>query len=253
MLIDTHCHLDFPAFDADRREVISRAKANSINKIINIGSSIENSKRSIELSGEYDFIWATIGVHPHEAGSFLEEDYKTLKSLAISKKIVAIGETGLDYYKNYSKPENQKKLFISMLDLAKELGLPVVIHTRQAQDDTLNILKKYSSLKAVIHCFSGDENFLNECLGRGFFVSFTCNITYKKADDLRRLVKIAPLERMFLETDAPFLPPQEFRGRRNEPIYLKFLVDKIAEIKNILPEEVSRITTINAEGFFKLS
>jgi TatD DNase family protein len=252
MLADTHCHLDFPDFDKDRDEVIKRAKNKGIDYIVNIGSSLEGSKRSQELSRQYDFIYATVGCHPHEADRFNKKIQAALEELARNDKVVAIGEIGLDYYKNYSKIENQKILFISLVKLAKDLGLPLVIHNRQAQEDTLKVLKEALPQNAVVHCFSGNECFLKECLDLGFFISFTCNITYKKAENLRKLVKITPLDRLFLETDAPFLPPEGFRGKRNEPFYVKFLAEEIARIKEISIEEVAQVTTDNAKRFFNL-
>ncbi len=252
MLVDTHCHLDFPEFDEDRDEVIRRAKSAGIGYIINIGSSLSGSKKALELSRQYDFIYATIGLHPHEADKFNDEARASIEGLVREDKVVAIGETGLDYYKNYSKAENQKALFRYLVKLAKDSGLPLVIHNRQAQDDTLKILNEVMPMKAVVHCFSGDENFLKKCLDSGFFISFTCNITYKKAKDLRALVKLTPLNRLMLETDAPFLPPEGLRGKRNEPAYVKFLAEEIARIKEVGFEEVDRITTDNARRFFNL-
>lgn len=251
-LIDTHCHLDFPEFDADLNEVIRRAKSEGIGYIINIGSSLQGSKKALELSRKHNFIYATIGLHPHEADKFDAEVKASIEKLAREDKVVAIGETGLDYYKNYSKIENQKALFKYLVKLARDSSLPLVIHNRKAQDDTLNILNGALPIKAVVHCFSGDENFLKKCLDLGFFISFTCNITYKKAKDLRTFVKLTPLDRLMLETDAPFLPPEGFRGKRNEPAYVKFLAEEIARIKEVSFEEVARITTDNARRFFNL-
>jgi TatD DNase family protein len=252
MFADTHCHLDFPEFNPDREEVIARAKSQHLDFIVNIGSSLSGSKMSLELSRQHDFIYASVGLHPHEADKYDKDIHAELVTLAGENKAVAIGEIGLDYYRNYSKAENQKKLFSSLLKVAKEHKLPVIIHSRLAQPDTLEILKNYLPLAAVIHCFSGDEVFLQECLDLGFFVSFTCNITYKKADNLRRLVSKVPLERLFLETDAPFLPPEGFRGRRNEPVYVKLLAQEIARIKGLDLEKVASITTENAKSFFKI-
>jgi TatD DNase family protein len=251
-LIDTHCHLDFPEFNQDRDEVIRRSKEQGIDYIINIGSSFQGSVKSLGLANQYDFIYATIGIHPHEADKFDKKEESALIEFLKQKKVVAVGEIGLDYYKNYSRPENQRVLFTSLLKLAKDFSLPLVIHSRNAHDDTLKALKEILPAKVVVHCFSGTEDFLKQCLELGFFVSFTCNITYKKADDLRRLVKITPLERLLLETDAPFLAPQGFRGKRNEPLYVKYLAKEIAGIKEVNLEEVARITTDNAKSFFKL-
>ncbi len=252
MLADTHCHLDFPEFNPDREEVIARARSGQIDFIINVGASITGSRMSLELSRQHDFIYASVGLHPHEADKYDQNTHSELIELAKHDKVVAIGEIGLDYYRNFSKVENQKKLFLSLLKLAKEMDLPVIIHSRLAQQDTLRILKEHLPLKAVVHCFSGDEIFLRECLNLGFFVSFTCNITYKKADNLRSLVDEVPLERLFLETDAPFLPPEGFRGQRNEPAYVKFLAQEIARIKKVDIQEVARITTGNAKVFFNI-
>ena len=252
MLIDTHCHLDFPEFDIDRPEAINRARDKGIDYIINIGSSLKASKRSVELSCQYDFIYATVGCHPHEADRFNKKIQIALEELAKKDKVVAIGEIGLDYYKNYSKVENQKSLFIAMIKMAKDLNLPVVIHNRQAPTDTLKVLKENKLRKVVVHCFSGDEDFLKQCLDLGFFISFTCNITYKNAQNLRRLVKVTPLDRLFLETDAPFLPPQDFRGKRNEPMYVIHLAKEIARNKGLSSEEVAEVTTANAKIFFNL-
>lgn len=252
MLIDTHCHLDFPEFDNDRDEVILRARDKGIEYIINIGSSLEGSRKSLELSQKYDFIYATVGIHPHEADKFEEKIGLEIEQLAKKDKVIAIGETGLDYYKNYSQRENQKSLFMWLVQLARNLRLPLVIHNRQAESDTLKILKEVMPPKAVVHCFSGDENFLKECVDLGFSISFTCNLTYKKAQDLRNLVKLVPLERLMLETDAPFLPPEGFRGKRNEPMYVRYLAEEISRIKEVSLDGVAKITTANAKKFFNL-
>lgn len=251
-LIDTHCHLDFPEFDKDRGEVIERAKNEGIEYIINIGTSLLSCEKALELSGEQEFIYVGIGLHPHEADKFNSEARSRIEELARKNKVVAIGETGLDYYRNYSKAENQKLLFRYLIKLAKDLNLSLVVHTRQAPEDTLNILKEMRPERVQIHCFSGDEDFLKECLDLGFFISFTCNITYKKAENLRRLVKLIPLERLLLETDAPFLSPEGFRGRRNEPSYLKYLAKEVACIKEAEIQIISQSTTENAKNFFNL-
>lgn len=252
-LVDTHCHLDFPDFEQDRNMVIQRAKTQGIEYIINIGSSLEGSYKSLDLAKNYDFIYATVGLHPHEADKFDERIKKELEILAKEEKVVAIGEIGLDYYRNYSAVDKQKKLFLSLLKLAKDLKLPVVIHNRQAENDTLEILKEFYPLNVVVHCFSGDENFLKDCLDLGFFISFTCNVTYKKADKLKSLVKLTPLERLMLETDAPFLPPEGLRGKRNEPAYVKYLAKEVSLLKELSLEEVAKMTTENAKKFFNLS
>ncbi|MFA5155816.1 MAG: TatD family hydrolase [Candidatus Omnitrophota bacterium] len=253
MLIDTHCHLDFPEFDSDRDEVLKRANLSGIGYVINVGSSIEGSRKSLELANKYGCVYAVAGIHPHEADNPGKEAIAEIRKIALSSnKVVAIGEIGLDYYRNFSKAENQQPLFVSLIELAKELNLPLVLHSRQAEADTLSILKKYLPLKAVVHCFSGGEEFLKDCLGLGFFVSFTCNITYKKAENLRAVAKLAALERIMLETDCPYLSPEGMRGKRNEPSSVKLLAEEMARIKGISPEQVAEATTANAVHFFKL-
>lgn len=252
MFIDTHCHLDFPEFDFDRKEVIQRAKECGVDYIINIGSSLEGSRRSLELALQYVNIFASVGYHPHEADKVDQSLLSQLEILSHKEKVVAIGETGLDYFKNYSPRESQISLFEFSLDLAKKRKLPVIVHSRQAQKDTLEILKKFQPLKCLLHCFSADEDFLKKCLDLGFLVSFTCNITYKKAENLRQLVKLTPLESLLLETDAPFLPPEGMRGKRNEPAQVVTLAERIAKLKGIDVSLISETTTHNAKIFFNL-
>ncbi|MFA5144593.1 MAG: TatD family hydrolase [Candidatus Omnitrophota bacterium] len=252
MLVDTHCHLDFPEYDQDRDEVISRAKEQGISYIIDVGSSLKGSERAVELSRKYASIYAAVGVHPHEADGFTPQIAGAIRDLAAKDKVVAIGEIGLDYFKQYSQIENQIPLFLNLLALSKESGLPLVIHTRDAQVDTLRILKEAMPVKAVIHCFSGDKAFLSECLDLGFLVSFACNVTYKKAEGLRDVIKAAPLNRLLLETDAPYLSPEGSRGKRNEPANVRQLAQVIAGIKEIGVDEVERVTTDTARQFFNI-
>jgi TatD DNase family protein len=252
MLIDTHCHLDFPEFDTDRTEVLERAQKAGVGYVINIGSSLEGSINSVNLSGNYPNIFAVVGCHPHDASGFSEADIETIRSLTNFDKVVAIGEIGLDYYRNLSPQEDQKKTFISLLRLAGELDLPVVIHCRQAQEDTLKIMDQEKTKRAIVHCFGGDPGFLKACIERGYLVSFTCNVTYKKAQDVREAVKSAPLEKICLETDAPYLSPEGHRGKRNEPFFVRMLAEEVARIKGIRVEEIEQATSQNAKTFFNL-
>ncbi|MFH1397619.1 MAG: TatD family hydrolase [Candidatus Omnitrophota bacterium] len=252
MFIDTHCHLDFPEYDIDRDEVIRRSLEKGVSHIINVGSSLDNSIKAVELVDKYDPIFACVGCHPHNADDFSLRMLEKLKSLSYNKKVVAIGEIGLDYFRNLSTPENQKKTFISLINLAKERNLPLVVHSRLAQEDTLAMLKKERISRAIIHCFSADTKFLNDCLDLGYYVSYTCNITYKKSDKLREVVKVTPLDRMCLETDGPYLSPEGFRGKRNEPINVRFVAEVIAKLKGISVEEAAEATTANAKRFFGL-
>jgi len=255
MLIDTHCHLDFKDFDSDRDIVIERSKANGIEAIINVGSSLEGTKRSIELADRYDFIYASIGIHPHEADNITEGDLGLFVKFLEARKVVAIGEIGLDYYKNFSSKDNQKKLFVNLLQCAKGKDLPLIIHSREANEDILAVLKDImgEEIKGVMHCFSGNVGFLEECLRLGFFISFTCNLTFKNAVKLREVAKLVPIQKLLLETDAPFLAPQNFRGKRNEPMYVKYLAEEIAKIKEMSFEEIAKITTDNAKRLFNFS
>jgi TatD DNase family protein len=252
MLIDTHCHLDFPAFEPDRDQVIRRALEAGINYFINVGATLESSSAACALADRYSQVYATVGVHPHDADTFDSKAENRLKSLASEKKVVAIGETGLDYYRNLSSPENQRQAFFRQMALAKDLNLPLVIHCRLAEAETLQILKSLLPLQAVVHCFSGDENFLKACLDCGFFISYTCNITYKKSSALREMVGLTPLDRLMLETDAPYLSPEGFRGKRNEPAQIKLLADEVSRIKGVSFAKIANQTTQNAKDFFKL-
>jgi TatD DNase family protein len=260
MLIDTHCHLDFKDFDPDRDPVLERASSAGVGLIINVGSSLEGSRKSVELSKRYNFIYAAVGVHPHDATTVditVLRELKNLASLCASgkKKVVAIGEIGLDYYRNLSPHDIQKRVFREFLALSRELNLPVILHDRDAHDDMLAILKEEfgnAQIKGVMHCFSGDIIFLKRCMDMGLHVSFTCNVTFPKADRLREAVRETPIERLLLETDAPFMAPQVYRGKRNEPAYLTFLLEELSRIKSLSRKDIERVTTHNANGLFGL-
>lgn len=253
MLIDTHCHLDFSQFDFDREEAIKRAIDSRVTFILNVGSSIEGSRRSIELAKKYEQIFASVGVHPHEVGIFSKDAIENLRIMLKEPKVLAIGEVGLDYFKSEVPKETQKKYFKDFIEMAKIKDLPLIIHNREANKDILEILKNSlgTNITGVMHCFSGDENFLKDCLDLGLYVSFTCNLTFKNAGRLREIAKRIPIERLLLETDAPFLAPQVFRGKRNEPSYIKYLAWELAGIKGISFEEVARITSENAVRLFR--
>jgi len=259
MLIDTHCHLDFKDFDADRDLVINRAAAAGVGIIINVASSLEGSRRAVELAERYNCIYASVGAHPHEAGKVDKETFSELKKLASPSagglKVVAVGEVGLDYYRDLSPRDTQKKVFREFILLARELGLPLILHNRDASEDMLSILKSEfakTPVRGVMHCFSQDTVFLKKCLDMGLYISFTCNITFKNAGNLREVVKYVPTERLLLETDAPFLAPQVYRGKRNEPAYLKLLVKELSRIHSVDIDTIARTTTHNANELFSL-
>lgn len=256
MLIDTHCHLDFKDFDSDRDAVLSRAAAAGVGIIIDVGSSLEGSKRAVKLAKKCDFVYASVGIHPHDVQKITDGTIDELKDLASGiKKIVAIGEVGLDYYRDLSPRDLQKEAFRKFIRLSRELGLPLILHDRDAHRDMLNILKEEfgaGKINGVMHCFSGDAVFLMECITLGLHISFTCNITFKNASGLREIAKEAPIEKVLLETDAPFLAPQAHRGKRNEPAYLVFLVEELSRIYGLSKEDIARITTHNANELFSL-
>lgn len=259
-MIDTHVHLDMEEFAGEVSSVLSRAKEAGVFKMINVGLDVMSSRRSIDLARMHPSIHAAVGIHPHSANDLDIETFGQLFTLASShKKVVAVGEIGLDYYylkrssqySNCPTREHQLLAFEQMLDLALELKLPVIIHCREAEADLLAVLKTYSdSITGVVHCFSSNIEFAEEILRMGFAISFTGNITFKNAGDLRNVVKRIPLGSLMVETDAPLMAPEPYRGKRNEPAFVVEVARKIAEIKQISYEEVERNTTKKAEKLF---
>ena len=255
MIIDTHCHLDFPDFDKDRREVIERARGAGVSFMVNVGSSVDGSLRSLELAREYPEIYATVGVHPHYARDVEGKVPGRLTALLKEDKVVAVGEVGLDYYRDLSPRDEQRMLFIDSITLAKEKDLPLIIHTRSAHGDTLAILKdnfKRGAGRGVMHCFSGSAEEMEEYLDLGFHISFTCSLTFPNADAMRSVAGAVPSERLLIETDAPFMAPRQYRGKRNEPAYLAHLVKELAGCHGLSEEDVARITAHNAGELFRL-
>lgn len=251
-LIDTHVHLDFPRFNEDREKVIKRAEKNNVIKMVNVGANLASSRRSLELSQRYDNIYATVGIHPHDADKFQENTVEILKDLSKPDRVVAIGEIGLDFHYDNSPRETQKNVFIKQLKLAQDLNLPVVIHSRDAKNPTLKILKKHNVKNGILHCFAGDREMARKALDLGLYLAFGGIITFKNTEELYQVVKEIPLERILLETDSPYLSPVPRRGKRNEPAYVKFVAEKIAEIKNIELEKVAEVTTTNAEKIYNM-
>ena len=251
-LVDTHCHLDFGQFADDRDQVMARAREAGVAWFVNVASSLKGSEDSVSLAVSCADVFATVGIHPHDADSYDPGMNERIEALSSQEKVVAVGEIGLDYYKNYSSAGNQRRMFVDLLKLSLRRHLPVVVHSRQADEDTLAMLKEYAPAKAVVHCFSGSRGFFEACMAAGYFVSFTCNITYKKAGGLRDLVREIPLERLLLETDAPFLSPEGLRGKRNEPSAVRRLAGEIARIREVSLETVAEVTTENAHRFFAL-
>ena len=259
MLIDTHAHLDDARFDVDREAVIARAQAAGVDTFVTIGCDLETSRAAVALADRYPFVYAAIGVHPHEAKQVGDTWYEDLRRLAAHPKVRAYGEIGLDYHYNHSSPQVQRARFREQVLIAKDLRLPIVIHTREAQEDTISILKeeKASDVGGVFHCFSGDAWLAKDALDLGFSLSFSGVVTFQNAAMLRDIVKTVPMNRILIETDCPYLTPVPHRGKRNEPAFVSLVAEKIAELKGLEGpagvEEVGRVTSENARRLFKLS
>ncbi len=260
MLIDSHAHINLPTFDRDREQVFARAKQGGVRAIINIGLDVKSSRASLKLAKKYDDVFSTVGFHPHEASELKDEDLETLAELAKDKRVVAVGEIGLDFYRNLSPRPSQLEAFRKQLDLAIELSLPVVVHCRQADKEVFNILSDWvhSTLSAgrlrrgVIHCFSGDIEMALKYIEIGFYISLAGSVTYPSAGDLMQVAREIPLDRLLLETDAPFLAPQAYRGKRNEPAYVALIAEKVAQAREVPRETVANAAAKNTIELFNL-
>lgn len=252
MFIDTHAHLEMREFREDREDVIARARGAGVDFIITIGTTVESSRDAVVLAERHDFVYAAVGIHPHETKDVLHPAYDVLRHFAKSRKVVAYGEIGLDYYYENSPKNVQQRKFRDMLREARELGLPVIIHDRDAHEDTLRIVKEEwdPSIGGVMHCFSGDAEFAKKMMELGFYISIAGPVTYPKSATLREAVRRIPIERILVETDAPYLAPQQFRGRRNEPAYVRHTAEAVADIKGLSLDDVARITSFNAMQLF---
>ena len=254
MIIDTHAHLDMDAYDEDRSDVIQRARDSGVDYILNIGCDIESSQRSLELAERYDFIYATAGIHPHDVKNIDGTTYDHLRGLLAHPKVIALGEIGLDFYKNYSPQDLQKEHFRKQVELGRETGKPLIVHTRDANEEIVDILSDYlpkdpSAKSGIFHCFSGDQELADQALEMGFYISFSGSVTFKKSDELRAVAKTIPADRLFVETDCPFLTPVPNRGKRNEPSYVNHTAQLVAEVRGLKIEDIERTTPLN---FFEL-
>jgi len=262
-MIDTHCHLEMEQFKDDVDAVITRAKDAGIEALISIGSNFEGCRGAVDLSKKHDMVYAAVGIHPHDAKDFSEEIASLFRSWITASreqgiacngedipKIVAIGEIGLDYYYNHSPRDVQREVFAKQLLLAKELDLPVVIHSRDAQEDTLHVLEESGVRKGVMHCFSGDKDMANLAMNLGLHISFAGPVTFKKALSLKEVAKFVPDDLLLIETDAPYLAPEPLRGKRNEPTFMVHTARHIAKLRGITFEDIDRITTLNAKRLF---
>jgi TatD DNase family protein len=256
-LIDTHCHLDMPDYAVDLEQVVERAFSQHLKNIITIGIDLKSSISAVELARKYKHIFATIGIHPHDVDQLMEKDYLALEKIYRdhTNYIVGFGEIGLDYFKNYSDPVTQRHHFRRQLDMAHEFNLPVIIHNREADDDILKILLQAKPLDqgGIMHCFSGDYDYARKILDLGMLISIPGIVTFKNSTTLQEVARKIPLTSMVLETDGPFLAPQPFRGKRNEPAYLIHTAMKIAELRQIDVHLLANQTTENAENLYSLA
>jgi TatD DNase family protein len=259
-VIDTHCHLNFDSYDEDRNQVIERALSAGVTRIINPGIDEASSHASLDLTKRYENVYAAVGVHPNDSARFCDGDLGWIETLAHEEKVVAIGEIGLDYHWDDSPKEAQFKAFEAQLALAAKLALPVIIHNREASDDIMAILENWvrdlppalRERPGVLHSFSAPKEIAQRALAAGFYLGFTGPITFKNADDLRRIAMSVPLDRLLVETDAPFLTPTPYRGKRNEPSYIPLMVERLASLQAIPVEQMAAATTANAERLFRL-
>ena len=254
MLFDTHAHFDDEQFDKDRDAALLSLRGLGVENIVNIGADIEGSMASVTLAEKYDFVYATVGIHPSETGNMTEADIDALRKLASHPKVRAIGEIGLDYhYMDGTSPEVQKKWFIRQLELAKELNMPVVIHDRESKGECLDILKEHKISNGVFHCFSGSAETAREILKLGMMISFTGVLTFKNAKRAVQACAAIPIDRLMIETDCPYMAPEPHRGERNFSGYVEFVARKVAEIKGMTFEDVAKITTANAKRFYGIA
>jgi TatD DNase family protein len=245
-LFDTHAHLLSEKFDEDRQSLISELPSRGLAGCIEVGTDLSSSGKAQRLAEGTDYIWAAIGVHPHDAGEATDDYIDSLTEIAKRPKVVAIGEIGLDYYYDFSPRDVQR------LELAKRLALPVIIHMREATQDTLAILREHRDLSGVMHCFSGSPETVEICLGLGLHVSFTGSVTFKNAHKVVEAAAVVPLGRLMAETDCPYLAPEPVRGRRNDPSNVRYVIEKLAEIKGVPAEEMADINIRNAKELFKI-
>ena len=253
MLIDTHCHLEMKAFKSDRDEVIKRAGVEGIGYIINVGSDETGNINGLRLSMEHENIYSSVGIHPHDAKTLDESLFNKIRTWIKQPKVIAIGEIGLDYHYMNSPKDVQIEAFRRQIALARQSDLPVIVHSREAKDDTIRILREEAAgLKGVLHCFSGDQDMAWKVIEMGFHISIAGPVTFKTATELRDISKTLPDERILIETDAPYLSPVPMRGKRNEPSFIKYTAKELADTRGVSLEDISRITTLNAMRLFNI-
>lgn len=252
-MIDSHAHLDEERFDEDRDEFIKSLKENAISYVINPSSDMETSRRVVELSNKYENIFAAVGIHPHDAEGFKEDDLDELRELSKDERVVAIGEIGLDYYYDNSPRDIQKEVFRKQLELSHELDLPVIIHTRDAMGDTYDILKEFEGrVRGVMHCYTGSVEMAEKFMKLGFYISIAGPVTFKNAVNVREMAKQIPLERLLIETDSPYLAPVPNRGKRNDPTNVRYVADMLANLKEIQIDKIIEHSRENTVELFSL-
>lgn len=259
-MIDTHCHLNFESYNEDRDAVMTRAAQAGVTRVIIPATDLDTSREAIDLAAQYDGVFAAVGIHPNSTANFVSTDVDSVAELSQAPKVIAIGEIGLDYYRDRSPKEIQRLAFEAQLALASRLELPVIIHNRDASEDVMAILEAWTrdlpdSLRdrpGVLHSFSAPQAIAERALAAGFYLGFTGPITFKNADDLRRVAAMTPLDRILIETDGPFLTPTPHRGQRNEPAYVRFIAERLASIKQMSFETLAQATTDNAGRLFRL-
>ncbi len=251
MLFDTHAHYDDERFDGDREALLASMPEKNVGLIVNPGCDIPSSRVAVELAGKFDFVYAAVGIHPENCADFESEQIEKLRELAKEPKVVAIGEIGLDYYWAENPPKDlQQEVLRRQLLLAQELRLPVIIHDRDAHADTMAIVREFPQVRGVFHCFAGSTEMARELIGMGWMLSFNGAATFKNARKAPEVIAAVPLEKLMIETDAPYLTPVPHRGERNDSSYVRFVAEKIAEIKGLSPEEVEHVTWENGRRFF---
>ncbi len=253
MIFDSHAHYDDEQFDEDRERVFKEIQNNGVIGVINCGSSLKGLNMSVELSKQYDFIYAAAGIHPENADEFNEDVEKLICNLAEINDIIAIGEIGLDYYweENPSR-DIQQEVFRRQMKIAERYNLPVIIHDREAHGDTLKIMKEFPKVKGVVHCFSGSVEFAKECLKLGYYIGVTGVVTFKNSKVIKAVVKEVPLDRLLVETDCPYMAPTPNRGKRNQSDYIAFVLKEIATIKDKSIKEMEEITILNTKTLFRI-
>jgi TatD DNase family protein len=256
MLIDSHAHIQGKEYAGEAADVIARAREADVERIIAVGGAgdMSSNTEAVALASAFPDIYATVGMHPHDAKDVDEDDLRKLRELAANEKVVAVGETGLDYYYNHSPRDMQRRVFAQFIHMARETGLPIVVHERDAAQEAAELLREESDgdLRGVIHCFTGSYDAARTYLDLGFYLSFTGIITFKNAEPLRDVVRRIPLERMLVETDSPYLTPVPHRGKRNEPAYVRLVAETVAKVKEISLDEVATVTTRNVCELFKI-